>query len=129
MGKCWDGLVRQGEIVWSVASVSMWKHVVYDCLNKPVPEMHFLASMVSNQSINQQHFSSSSVSAQALGKVRTHSLSSFSKFPKFALKTVPMFAWLNTDRSRPWGGGGGRKMSAASFLPSSFLQGINALML
>ena len=27
---------------------------------------------------------------------------SLSKFPKLALETVPIFAWLNTDRSRPW---------------------------
>ena len=61
----------------------------------------------------------------ALGKVHTRSVPSLSSLPKVALKTVPIFAWLNTDRSRPWMGG----MSAASFLHSSFLQAINAVML
>ena len=47
-----------------------------------------------------------SVSAQdgivALGKARTRSAPSLSSLPKAALETVPIFAWLNTDRSRPW---------------------------
>ena len=51
--------------------------------------------------------SSVSVSAQggivALGKGHTHSGPSLSSLSKVALETVPIFAWLNTDRSRPWG--------------------------
>ena len=46
-----------------------------------------------------------SVSAQngivALGKANTRSSPSLSSLPKVALETVPIFAWLNTDRSRP----------------------------
>ena len=45
--------------------------------------------------------------------------------PRFALETMPIFVWLNTDRSRPWR----VRMSAASFLHSSFLQAVNAVML
>ena len=61
--------------------------------------------------------SSVSVSAQdgiiAHGKAHTRSTPSLSSLPKVALETVPMFVWLNTDRSRPRerererGGGGG----------------------
>ena len=51
-------------------------------------------------------FVSVSVSAQdgiiALGKVHTRCASSLSSLPKVALETVPIFAWLNTDRSTPW---------------------------
>ena len=47
-----------------------------------------------------------SVSAQdgivALGKVHTRFVPSTSSLPMVALETVPLFAWLNTDRSRPW---------------------------
>ena len=47
-----------------------------------------------------------SVAAQdgivALGTAHTRSASSLSSLPKVALETVPIFAWLNTDRSRPW---------------------------
>ena len=47
-----------------------------------------------------------SVSAQdgmvALGKAHARSAPSLSSLPKVAIKTVPIFAWLNTDRSRPW---------------------------
>ena len=47
-----------------------------------------------------------SVSAQdgivALGKAHTRSAPSLSSLPKVALETVPIFAWLNTDRCRPW---------------------------
>ena len=47
-----------------------------------------------------------SVSAQdgivALGKAHTHSAPSLSSLPKVALETVPIFVWLNTDRSQPW---------------------------
>ena len=47
-----------------------------------------------------------SVSAQdgivALGKAHTRSAPSLSSLPKVALETVPIFVWLNTDRSRPW---------------------------
>ena len=47
-----------------------------------------------------------SVSAQdgigALGKAHTRSAQSLSSLPKVALETVPIFAWLNTGRSRPW---------------------------
>ena len=47
-----------------------------------------------------------SISAQdgivALGKAHTRSAPSLSSLPKVALKTVPIFVWLNTDRSRPW---------------------------
>ena len=47
-----------------------------------------------------------SVSAQddivVLGKAHARSVPSFSRLPKVALETVPVIAWLNTDRSRPW---------------------------
>ena len=47
-----------------------------------------------------------SVSAQdgivALGKAHTRSVPSLSILTKVALETVPIFVWLNTDRSRPW---------------------------
>ena len=47
-----------------------------------------------------------SVSAQdgivEQGKAHTRSAPSLSILPKVALETVPIFAWLNTDRSRPW---------------------------
>ena len=47
-----------------------------------------------------------SVSAQdgivALGKAHMRSAPSLSSLPKVALETVPIFVWLNTDRSRPW---------------------------
>ena len=43
-----------------------------------------------------------SVSAQDLGKAHTRSAPSLSSLPKVALEAVPIFAWLNTDRSRPW---------------------------
>ena len=65
--------------------------------------------------VNLRHFvrnnrdlvkSSVSVSAQdgivALGKAHTRSAPSLSSLPKVTLETVPIFAWLNTDRSRPW---------------------------
>ena len=38
----------------------------------------------------------------ALGKAHTRSAPSLSSLLKVALETVPIFAWLNTDRSRPW---------------------------
>ena len=37
-----------------------------------------------------------------LGKANTRSSPSLSSLPKAALKIVPIFAWLNTNRSRPW---------------------------
>ena len=47
-----------------------------------------------------------SVSAQngivALGKAHTRSAPALSSLPKIALETVPVFVWLNSDRSRPW---------------------------
>ena len=47
-----------------------------------------------------------SVSAQdgivALRKTHTRSAPSRSSLPKVALETVPIFVWLNTDRSWPW---------------------------
>ena len=47
-----------------------------------------------------------SVSAQdgivALGKAHTRPAPPLSSLPKVALETVPIFAWLNTDHSRPW---------------------------
>ena len=46
-----------------------------------------------------------SVSAQdgivPLGKVHTRSAPSLSSLPKVARERVPIFVWLNTDRSRP----------------------------
>ena len=70
-----------------------------------------------------------SVSAQdgivALGKAHTRSAPSLSSLPKVALETVPIFVWLNTYRSRPWR----VECRAASFLHSSFLQAVNAVML
>ena len=61
----------------------------------------------------------------ALGKAHTRSTQSLSSLPKVAVETVPICVWLNTGRSRPLEGG----LSAASFLHSSFLQAISALML
>ena len=47
-----------------------------------------------------------SVSAQdgivVLGKAHTYSAPSLNSLPKVALETVPIFVWLNTDRSLPW---------------------------
>ena len=47
-----------------------------------------------------------SVSAQdgivELGKAHTHSAPSLINLPKVAFETVPIFVWLNTDRSLPW---------------------------
>ena len=37
----------------------------------------------------------------ALGKAHTRFGPSLSSLPKVALETVPIFAWLNTDCSRP----------------------------
>ena len=46
-----------------------------------------------------------SVSAQdgmvALGKAHARSAPSLSSLPKVSFETVPIFAWLNTDRTRP----------------------------
>ena len=56
--------------------------------------------------IRQCHSVSVSVSAQdgivALGKAHTRFALSLSSLPKTALKTVPIFVWFNTDRSRSW---------------------------
>ena len=60
-----------------------------------------------------------------LGKARTHYASSLSSLSKVAIETVPMFVWLNMDRSWPWR----VEMSATSFLHSSFLQAISAVVL
>ena len=69
-----------------------------------------------------------SVSAQdsivTLGKAHTRSAPSLSSLPKVALETLPIFAWLNTYFSTLEG-----RMSATSFLHSSFLQAVNAVML
>ena len=35
----------------------------------------------------------------ALGKVHTRSAPSLSSLPEVALETLPIFVWLNTDRS------------------------------
>ena len=71
-----------------------------------------------------------SVSAQdgviALGKTHTRSAPSLSSLPKVALKTVPIIIYLVEHRSFSTLEG---RMSAASFLQSSFLQAINAVML
>ena len=37
-----------------------------------------------------------------LGKAHTRSAPSLSSLPKVAFETVPIFVWLNTDRSQPW---------------------------
>ena len=42
-----------------------------------------------------------------LGKANTRSAPSLSILPMVALEAVPIFVWLNTDRSQPWEGGGG----------------------
>ena len=59
-----------------------------------------------NTTCPQANTVSVSVSAQdgivALGKAHTRSAPSLSSLPKVALETVPIFVWLNTDRSRPW---------------------------
>ena len=70
-----------------------------------------------------------SVSAQdgivALGKAHTRSAPSLSSLPKVALETVPVFARVEHRPFSILEGG----MSAVSFLHSSFLQAINAVML
>ena len=70
-----------------------------------------------------------SVSAQhgivALGKAHTRSTPSFSSLPKAALETVPIFCLVEHRSLSTLEGG----MSAASFLHSSFLQAVNAVML
>ena len=73
-------------------------------------QLHSIAHALSNNAKRgrtQQRWlvSSVSVSAQdgivALGKAHTRSAPSLGSLPKVALETVPIFAWLNTDRSRP----------------------------
>ena len=70
-----------------------------------------------------------SVSAQddivAPGKAHTRSARSLSSFGKFALETVQMSVWLNTDRSRPWR----VECRPLPFSIPLFLQAINAVML
>ena len=58
----------------------------------------------------------------ALRKAHTRCAPSLSSLPKVALETVPIFAWLNTDRSRPW-------RAECRPLPFSFLQAISAVIL
>ena len=59
-----------------------------------------------NEETDQSVLVSVSVSAPddvvALQKVHTRSAPSLNSLPKVALETVPIFVWLNTDRSRPW---------------------------
>ena len=61
------------------------------------PILAFISSLVMWVSV--------SVSAQdgilALGKAHMRSAPSLSSLPKVALETVPIFAWLKTDRSGP----------------------------
>ena len=89
-----------------------------------VPLLHHASPKVPSQ-----ESASVSVSAQdgivALGKAHARSAPSLSSLPKVALETVPAFAWLNTDRSRPWR----VECRPLSFLRSSFLQTINAVTL
>ena len=60
---------------------------------------------VGSQNVHVSLTVSVSVSAQdgivALGKAHTRSAPSLSSLQKVALQTVPIFVWLNTDRSRP----------------------------
>ena len=70
---------------------------------------NFITIFISSKTVfkgeNPTHVASVSVSAQdgivALGKAHTCSAPSFSSLCKVALKTVPVFVWLNTNRSRP----------------------------
>ena len=77
---------------------------------------------------NQNCLVSVSISVQdvivALGKAHMRSAPSLGSLSKVALKTVPIFAWLNTDLLDLGGWNVG-----ASFLHSSFLQAISAVML
>ena len=70
------------------------------------------------------------VSAQdgiaALGKAHTRSTPSLSSLPEAVIETVPIYVWLVGHCLLPILEGG---MSAASFFHSSFLQGINVVML
>ena len=70
-----------------------------------------------------------SVSAQdgivALGKAHTRSVPSLSSLPKVALETVPIYCLVEHRSISTLEGG----KSAASFLHSSFLQAISAVML
>ena len=59
-----------------------------------------------------------------LGQAQTRSDPSLSSLPKVALETVPIFAWLNADRSRPWR----VEYRPLPFSTPLFLQTINALM-
>ena len=61
----------------------------------------------------------------ALGKAHMHSTPFLSSLSKVALKTVPVFVWLK-HRSYPTSEG---EMAAASFLHSSFLRAVNAVLL
>ena len=81
------------------------------------PSLHIITTTITNITTHHYHHYhhhrdtplsqsvSVSVSAQdgivALGKAHTCSAPSLSSLPKVALETVPIFAWLNTDRSRP----------------------------
>ena len=74
------------------------------CLLQTHTDIH--AQAEKNTTCPQANTVSVSVSAQdgivALGKAHTRSAPSLSSLPKVALETVPIFVWLNTDRSRPW---------------------------
>ena len=76
----------------------------------------------------EDRFDSVSVSAQngniALGKAHTRSAQSLSSLPEVPFETVPIYLVEHRSSSTLEGG-----MSAASFLHSSFLQAINAVML
>ena len=80
--------------VFFIVSILAWfQKLQWGLKTDEAPQIHFLAIV------------SVSVSAQddtvALGKVHTHSALPLSSLPKIVLETVPMFVWLNTDRSRP----------------------------
>ena len=82
-------------------------HTGEDWLSSPLPYLrsHNIRVSLQLERVNTVSVSVS-VSAQdgivALGKAHTRSSPSFSSLPKVALETVPIFVWLNTDRSRPW---------------------------
>ena len=82
----------------------------------------YVCSYFFNKIIEVRFSVSASVSAQdgivTLRKAHTCSAPSLGSLPKVALETVPIFAWLNTDCSRPWGWNVSRFLSPL-LLPSS----------
>ena len=76
--RCWRANVRSG-----------WSGVTY------CDRMRFKTSTSVSVSVSAHD------GIVVLGKAHTRSAPSYSSLPKVSLETVPIFAWMNTDRSRP----------------------------